>query len=389
MAKQFLTGIDLVKNQLLNAAIQNLAAAPSTPVAGQVYFDTTLNRAYYWNAVAGAWQFKATDSDLLNGQAGSYYLARANHTGTQLAATVSNLQATVIAYTLDTFAVPVASVNLNGQKITSLGAPSVATDAASKGYVDTTAQGLQAKPTAQVATIAALPANTYANGAAGVGATLTATGNGVLTVDSYAPALNDLILVKNEVATANNGLYALTTLGTSGVPYVLTRHGDMDQATEFGGGFIPVENKGTATANTLWLCNVANSIVVGTTAVSFVQLNAATSIAGGNGITVAANTVTFLPDPAAGGGLVVTGTGAKLDTAVAVRKYAVAFGDGAATSYTITHNLGTQDVTVAVYSATTPWAEVECDINFATTNTVTLIFAVAPTANQYRVVVHG
>jgi hypothetical protein len=389
MARKFLISIDLTQNQILNAALQNLGSAPGSPVAGQVYFDTTANRPLCWNAVAGAWQWRGTDSDLLNAQAGTFYLARANHTGTQLAATISNLQSTVITYTLDTFAAPVAAVSLGGQKITNLAAPVAGTDAANKNYVDSTAQGLQAKPTAQVATITTLPACTYSNGTAGVGATLTATSNGVLTIDGYAVALADLVLVKNQASSFQNGLYVVSTLGTGSVPYVLTRHADMDQATEFGGAFIPVENNGTVTANTLWLCNVANSIIVGTTAVTLTQLNAATSLTQGNGITISGGVVTFLPDPAAGKGLLVTGSGAAVDTSVVVRKFAAAFGDGATLSYTITHNLGTQDVTVRVYSATTPWAEVECDINHATTNTITLIFAVAPTTNQYRVVVHG
>ena len=49
MAKLFLTGINLNQNELLNAAIQNLAAHPATPVVGQLYFNTTANVVYVWD----------------------------------------------------------------------------------------------------------------------------------------------------------------------------------------------------------------------------------------------------------------------------------------------------------------------------------------------------
>lgn len=71
------------------------------------------------------------------------------------------------------------------------------------------------------------------------------------------------------------------------------------------------------------------------------------------------------------------------------RKYTTTVGDGAATSITVTHNLGTRDVTVGVYTTASTYDEVECDVQHATVNTVTLIFAVAPTLNQYTCVVMG
>jgi hypothetical protein len=282
---------------------------------------------------------------------------------------------------------------MGGQRVTNVATPTATTDAANKQYVDSTVQGLTPKPTARAATTAALPANTYANGLSGVGATLTANSNGALTVDSYAVAVNDVLLVKNEATQANNGLYNVTAIGGAGAPYVLTRNLDMDQTGEFGGGFVPVENVGTTNANTLWLCNVANAITVGTTAVTFTQLNSATSYSQGNGITISGGVVSA--NVVSGGGVLAGGSGLSIDPTVAVKKYATTFGDGSSTSYTITHGLGTggatngQDVTVSVYQASTPFNEVDCDIAHTTANTVTLVFAVAPTTNQYRVVVHG
>jgi hypothetical protein len=64
-------------------------------------------------------------------------LARANHTGTQTASTISDFDTQVRTSRLDQMAAPTASVSLNSQKITSLATPTVSTDASTKGYVDT------------------------------------------------------------------------------------------------------------------------------------------------------------------------------------------------------------------------------------------------------------
>jgi hypothetical protein len=78
-----------------------------------------------------------------------------------------------------------------------------------------------------------------------------------------------------------------------------------------------------------------------------------------------------------------------IDTTVVVRKYATDIGDASATSITVTHNLNTRDVQVVLFDNSAPYAEVICDVQHTTVNTVTLLFTIAPTLNQYRVVVQG
>lgn len=185
--------------------------------------------------------------------------------------------------------------------VQNFGTPAAATDVAIKSYVDSVAQGLDTKPSAVAATIAALsPTNTYANGSSGVGATLTATANGVLTVDGYSTLLNDYVLVKNEASGLKNGLYKVTTQGTAGVPYVLTRAIEMDVTTEYSGGFIFIE-QGSTLGSTGWVCTNSTAPTVGTTAITFAQFSGAGTYTSGNGLSL-------------------TGTAFSIDTAITVDK---------------------------------------------------------------------
>lgn len=316
--------------------------------------------------------------------------------------------------TLDALRAPVAAVAFNSQRLTTLADPSGAQDAATKNYVDLAIQGTPTKPAAKYATTASLPTNTYANGASGVGATLTATTNAALpSQDGQATAVGDLILVKNEAAGANNGLYTVTQLGTGSLPYILTRHPQMDVSAEYGGALIAVEF-GTTNGGSLWMCT-ANLPTVGTTGITFTQLNKGTDLAGSSSITITGNVVsintTWVGQTAITTlGTITTGTwqgtavgvafgGTGATTAAGARanlnvpgKYQATIGDGSSLSYTITqatHGLASDKSILVQVLLDATGAVVYPDVSIGATGTVTIAFAVAPTSNQYRVLLIG
>lgn len=478
MARKFLVSIDLSKNELQNARIQNLATAPAAPVSGQIYFDTVDNQLYIYNGtrweVAGnAIQsgllasrplatsvdtgtiFYATDTYLFyysngtawaqtnqfgtitsqttygaaSGNGSSTDYARADHThgtpalgtatpqalsgaaGSAGSATEPSKEDHTHAFT------PSQDLNMQGFKLGNLATPTVSTDAATKQYVDDVAQGLNIHAASYAATTANLNA-TYSNGTSGVGATLTNAGaQAAFITDGTTPSVNDRILVKDQTTTSENGIYTLTTVGSGSINWVLTRATDFDTAVEIAGGDFTFVDNGTLNANTGWV-NVDEVTTVGTDPIEFQQFSGAGTYTASNGVLLTGTNFTFAPRSGyglqtgasgaeiklattsglnlttdlavgAGNGISVLTNTVAIDSTVVVSKFAANVGDGSATSYTITHNLNTRDVIVSVYEASGSYAEVVCDVAHATANTVTLAFSVAPTSNQYRVVIHA
>lgn len=164
------------------------------------------------------------------------------------------------------------AVAITGGAITGLPNPSVSADAATKGYVDSVATGLNPLAASNLVTVAALPTNTYANGTLGVGATLTATVNGALSVDSVAVTVGQRVIVNNEVTASHNGIYTVTATGDGSNPYVLTRATDFDQAAEMLKNSYSFVQAGATETGTSWILS-ATVTTVGTTSVNFVLFN--------------------------------------------------------------------------------------------------------------------
>ena len=161
------------------------------------------------------------------------------------------------------------AVAITGGAITGMPPPTNPADVATKSYVDTAASsGIFVHAPVAWATAAVLPDSpTYNNGSFGVGATLTAGTNDTLVVDGGDPALGDRILVKNQAASADNGAYTVTTLGSRSVEWVLTRATDFNTAAAgnlaSGAYFYVSGTGGSANPNSAWTLSQTAAITIG------------------------------------------------------------------------------------------------------------------------------
>ena len=161
---------------------------------------------------------------------------------------------------------------------------------ASQAYVDSAIAGLHWKEACKVATTANLAA-AYNNGSSGVGATLTASGNGALSVDGVGLSTNDRVLVKDQSTGGHNGIYKVTNAGGASAAFILTRTTDADTAAELTSAAVFVSS-GTVNAD-IAFTQTADSITVGTTALVWTKFSGTSAIVAGDGITKAGNTLSL------------------------------------------------------------------------------------------------
>ena len=395
MAMKFVTNLDLNKNELQNARVQNLATAPGSPVEGQIYYDTGDDTIYFRNA--SAWINIAGD---ISGVTAGTGLTGGGTSGV-VTVTLADTAVTAAAYGSAT-QVATFTVDAQGR----LTAAANATIAIPSTAVTDFTEAVQDVAGALVAGTANEVSVTY-NDSAGtltIGQPDDVTIGGILTVTGNLVVNGTTTTVNSTTTTVDDPIF---TLGGDTAP---SSDDDKDRGIEFRyhtGSAAKVGYFGydDSTGYFTYIPDATNTSEVfsgtqGTISVLAYNIGANTVLSGTTlGSTIGTSSLTAV-------GTIATGTWEATDVAVlhggtgastaaaartnlgATTKVTDTIGDGSATAIAVTHSLGTDDVVVEVYDATSK-ETVICDVDRTSTNAVTLTFASAPASNAYKVVVIG
>lgn len=426
MARKFLVSVDLNKNELLNARIQNLGSAPSNPVSGQIYYNTGTNILYFYNGTE--WTPASGSTEVIQDIIGSTVLA-----GTALTATYNDTAGTHTIRLNDTAVtagsygsatqIPTFTVDAQG-RLTAASTASVATNlsiAADTGtdtvdlLTDTLTvsggEGIDVAVTNNTITVSAEDA-TYTNkGVASFSSTdftvaagavslnkdpvITLSGDvtGSATMTNLGSVTISTTIEPNSVSlgTDTTGSYVSTIVGSYG-EITVSGSGSESAAVTIG---LPDDVSITGNLSIGGNLDVAGSInSINTTEVNIVDnkvvLNTNVTVApsADAGVKVNRGTSTDVEllwnETADQWTLTNDGTNYHEIT----RKYKTTL-NTSATSYTITHNLGTKDIVASIYEVASPYAEIVADVEHTSDSVLTIKFAVAPASGEYRVVVIG
>jgi hypothetical protein len=307
MARKFLTAIDLAKNELQNARIQNLGSYGANPTAGTekglMYFNSTDNTLYWWDGtqwIAAKAAAGATPAGSVTTQAVgdapvvgvSTNFAREDHkhgresfgavtAQTAFGAAAANGAAVTLARSDHVHGTPVhdaaahstipisalaaatANINLGGFKATNSGAPTAGSDLATKTYVDNAVAGLAWKDSVRAATAGAPPPLT-----------------GLQTVDGVALVAGDRVLIKDGTA-AERFIYVVSAS-------TWTIAEDNNTEAELVGAAVFV-SEGTVNADTAWVMTNNAPITPGLTGLTWAQFAGGGAVTAGAGMTQSGN----------------------------------------------------------------------------------------------------
>jgi hypothetical protein len=261
-----------------NGAFVDLST--SQTIGGTKTFSSTIQGSISGNAgTATAW---ATPRNLsLTGDAtatlanvdgtaavsGALTLATVNSnvgTFTKLTVNGKGLVTAAANAVLNDIGTPTANYSFGGFKLTNLADPTSDQDAATKYYVDSVAQGLDVKASVKAATTANI------------------TLSGAQTIDGVSIVAGDRVLVKDQTASQNNGIY----VAASGA---WARSADANTWDELVSAYTFVE-EGTTYADTGWVCTINAGGTLGTTPITWSQFSGAGTYVAGTGLTLSGNT---------------------------------------------------------------------------------------------------
>ena len=285
---------------------------------------------------------------------------RANHPGTQLAATISDLASTVKAYRLDEFADATATVG------------GVAGAAASDFVIKSQLDAVAAAAAAGYVIKAPVRAAT----------TASITLSGAQTIDGVSVVATDRVLVKDQASAVSNGIYVAAAGAWA-------RATDADTTGELVSGTTVYVQAGTTNGDKVFgLTTEDASIVIGTDANDWAQAG------GGSGAYTAGDGLTLTGsdfDVNVGTGILISSDQVVPDFSIVMRrKVAVGFVGTSGVDITINHAFALankNDLIVKVYEDGV--GEVIVGVLPADTNNVTLSFGTTPTTNQYRYAIQG
>jgi hypothetical protein len=184
-------------------------------------------------------------------------------TFTKITINAKGLATAGVQASLSDLSSPTGSYSFGSQLLTNLANPVSDQDAATKYYVDSVAQGLDVKASCLVATTANI------------------TLSGTQTIDGVAVVAGDRVLVKNQTAPAENGIYVVDASAWS-------RSADANTWTELVSAYTFIET-GSTYADTGWVCTVNQGGTLGTTAVTWSQFSGAGTYTAGTGLTLSGN----------------------------------------------------------------------------------------------------
>jgi len=426
MARKFLVSVDLNKNELLNARIQNLGAAPSNPVSGQIYYNTGTNVLYFYNGTE--WTPASGSTEVIQDVIGSSVIA-----GTALTSTYNDVAGTTTLKLNDTAVtpgsygstteIPTFTVDAQG-RLTAAGTVDVATNLVIAGDTGTDTvdlltdtltvsggEGIDVAVTNNTITVSAEDA-TYTNkGVASFSSTdftvtagavslnkdpvITLSGDvtGSATMTNLGDVTISTTIEPNSVAlgTDTTGSYIATISGTAG-EITVSGSGSESAAVTIGlpddvtiagdltiNGNLDVQGS-INSISTTEVNIVDNKVVLNTNVTGAPSADAGLKVNRGT----SADVELLWNETADQWTLTNDGTNYHEIT----RKYKTTL-NTSATSYTVTHNLGTKDIVASIYEVAAPYAEIIADVEHTSDSDITIKFAVAPASGEYRVVVIG